>query len=86
MEQALEILKKLGEIVPEVLSALMVLATVVVRFTPSKADDKVALSVSDKVLKAIHWLPTIGVNPKTKALEDAYLSAKAKIEALEKKE
>ena len=52
------------------LGGLVILATMVVRLTPSKEDDvKVALYTS-KFLKFVSWLPTIGVNPKTKKLEE----------------
>lgn len=57
--------------VSEGLVALMVLATIVVKLTKSSADDVMVDSFSNKLLKAMSYLPTIGVNPRTKHLEEA---------------
>lgn len=55
---------------------LSILATVVVRITPSKLDDEKVGVWTEKVAKAIAWLPTLGINPRTKALEEAYKQLK----------
>lgn len=46
------------------------LATLLVRITPSKADDETAAKALTFFLKVLHWLPTIGVNPQTKELQE----------------
>lgn len=59
---------------------ISILATVVVRITPSTTDDEKVNSIVAKFLKVLHWLPTIGVNPQTKKLQEAYEELKAKNE------
>lgn len=59
---------------------LSLLATVAVRLTPSTTDDEKVSAVVAKFLKVLHWLPTIGVNPQTKKLQEAYEELKAKNE------
>lgn len=80
----IEIIKKALEIIPDVIAALVVFATVLVRVTPTKKDDAPVLSLGGKIWKAIQWLPTVGVNPQTKALKAAYDEARAKLEVMEK--
>lgn len=65
-------------IVLQGLGALVILATVVVRFTPSKVDDENINKIAKAFLKMLRFLPTIGINPQTKKLED-------QIEELQKK-
>jgi hypothetical protein len=79
-----EKIREILTLVPDVIAAIVVAATVLVRVTPTKKDDTAVLAMGGKVWKAIQWLPTIGVNPQTKALKEAYEDAKAKLEALEK--
>jgi Na+-transporting NADH:ubiquinone oxidoreductase subunit NqrC len=55
------------------IGAITLLATVIVRLTPTKVDDQAMGKVSKVVLKVLHWLPTIGVNPQTKKLEEAIM-------------
>lgn len=57
--------------------AVTVLATIIVRLTPSKIDDEYASKLGSFMMKALAFLPTIGINPRTKALEDAYKELKA---------
>jgi len=74
-----EILAKIPDIIQIIALVGMVLtlvATVVVRFTPSKLDDEVVAGLAGKLIKVLQWLPTIGVNPRTKALEEAYKEIK----------
>lgn len=51
-------------------------ATIIVRFTPNKKDDKDFALVTDKLWRYINMLPTIGINPRTKKLEEAYKDSK----------
>ena len=66
------------------ITALVVLATIIVRLTPTKKDDAPVLALGAKVWKAVQWLPTVGINPQTKALQQAYEDARVKLEALQK--
>jgi hypothetical protein len=72
MEGLLSKLPEWVQVAAMYLGALTVVGTVVVRLTPSKKDDEVAGKVSKYVWKVIEWLPTIGLNPKTKDLKKAY--------------
>ena len=73
---------ELGEIltkVPDWLQAfalvgmcLTFLATVIVRITPSKTDDAFMEGFGAKLLKFMAFFPTLGMNPRTKMLEQAY--------------
>jgi hypothetical protein len=60
--------------------SISLLATVLVRLTPSKTDDEQVAIWVEKLQKVLHWLPTIGVNPNTKKLQEAYEELKAKSE------
>ena len=57
---------------------ISILATVIVRLTPSTTDDEKVNAVISKFMKVLQWLPTIGVNPQTKKLQEAYEELKAK--------
>ena len=46
-----------------------IMATVVVQLTPTKADDEKVAKIAAKVQKIISYFPTIGINPRTKLLE-----------------
>ncbi len=59
-------------IVLQGLGALVILATAIVRLTPNKNDDLAIESIANKVFKLFSYLPTIGVNPRTKKLEEVY--------------
>lgn len=68
-------MEKLIEYLPQILQALgalTVIATVLVRLTPSKADDADVKRYSEGIWRIIQWLPTIGVNPQTDKLKKAY--------------
>lgn len=52
-----------------VLSALVVLATALVQLPPFRKYQPKVGKVKAFVDKIVHWLPTIGINPKTKDLE-----------------
>lgn len=49
---------------------LVAVATVVVRITPTKSDDEKLDKILTKVHKIFSYLPTLGINPKTKELEE----------------
>lgn len=54
----------------EMLGALTVLATIIARKTKSVKDDEAVEGLTKFYLKAISYLPTLGVNPKTKRMEE----------------
>ena len=77
-----EILAKVMEYLPIVLQgigALVIAATCVVKLTPSSKDDAVVADIGSKFLKFLSYLPTIGINPRTKKIEEAYLEAVKKV-------
>lgn len=53
-----------------ILTIVTLLATVVVRLTPSKTDDQAVGKFTSTLMAVLHWLPTIGINPQTKKLEE----------------
>ena len=61
-----------------VLTVLTLAATVLVRLTPTKTDDIAVGKFSGKLLKVLHWLPTLGVNPQTKKLEEQIFELREK--------
>ena len=75
------LMSQIGNIIntaASVLGGIVVLATAIVRITKTKSDDAFVDLISGKLWKALNWLPTIGINPRTKALEAAYLEEKSK--------
>lgn len=76
MQDILNKIPDLIEMVALVLMALTIVATLVARITVSKKDDEYVLKAGSFILKAIAFLPTIGVNPRTKKLEEAYKDLK----------
>jgi len=72
MEELLPKLPHYLELLAQVLGSLVVVATVVVRLTPSETDNAAVKKYADILLKVISYLPTLGMNPKTKQLEKAY--------------
>lgn len=69
-----EIFSKLPEYLrmgAEVLGSIAVLATVLVRLTPNPKDDSKVNKIVGILFKVVSYLPTIGINPKTKKLEEA---------------
>lgn len=53
------------------LTAVMILATIFVRLTPTADDDAKVNSFVLKLQDLMKYLPTLGVNPKTQKLEEA---------------
>lgn len=76
-----EILKKVPEIVQVIAllgMAVTIVATLIARITVTPKDDEVAGKFGAIVVKLIKWLPTVGMNPHTAKLEEAYAELKAK--------
>ena len=74
MEVVQEILAQLPiylSAVCQVIGGIAIVATAIVQLTKSKSDDKAVSKAIRKVLKLMSYLPTIGINPNTKKLEDA---------------
>jgi hypothetical protein len=65
--------------VSQVMFGLMVIATVVVRLTPSKADNEKLDKVLKLINKALSWAPTLGVNPNTRKLQEWVEENKEKV-------
>ena len=79
-----ELLVKIPDIIQVIAligMAVSILATIIVRLTPSTADDEKVSAIVAKFMKLLMWLPTIGVNPQTKKLQEAYEELKAKQDA-----
>lgn len=77
MDKALPILNS----VLQILGGLVVAATVVAKMTKTEADDKYISGFAEKFYRVIAWLPTIGINPQTKKLQEAYEELKSKDDA-----
>ena len=78
-----ELLTKVPDIIQVIALLGMVasiLATIVVRLTPSTTDDEKVSAIVAKFMKVLHWLPTIGINPQTKKLQEAYEDIKKKLD------
>ena len=56
---------------PDYFTGLVVLASVIVRFTPNKEDDKVVGKAISTLNGILHRFPTIGLNPRTKQMKKA---------------
>ena len=69
MEELLAKLPMWVKMIPTIVTAIVAIATVVVRVTPSKSDDETVAKISAAVNKFITYFPTIGKNPKTAELE-----------------
>jgi hypothetical protein len=61
-----------------ILTIITLLATVLVRLTPSVEDDAKVEKYYGYLQLALKWLPTIGVNPNTKKLEETIAEIKQK--------
>jgi hypothetical protein len=73
----LDMLKYWFEVASQLVFALTIVATIIVRVIPGKKDDEAVITLSDKFAKIMSMLPTWFINPRTKGLE-------AEIEALRK--
>ena len=56
----------------QALGALAVAATAIVRMTPKVSDDLTAETFANKFFKFVSYLPSLGINPRTKKIEEAY--------------
>lgn len=74
----MEFIQEYAPIVAQILGYLTIGATIVVKLTPNKEDDLKAEKLAGKIWKYINMLPTIGINPRTKKLEEAYLEQQGK--------
>lgn len=63
-------------LIAQILGFVTIGATIIVKATPSKKDDADAKLITDKIWRYINMLPTIGINPRTKKLEEAYKESK----------
>lgn len=69
-----EFFVKLIEVLPLVLQALgglVVAATAIVRISPKSKNIENVDGIADRIFKFINYLPTLGINPRTKKLEEA---------------
>lgn len=65
-------------LVLQVIGGLAVAATAAVRIVPKSSNIESADGIVDKIFKFISYLPTIGINPRTKQLEDAVKEIRSK--------
>ena len=70
LQEIVNVLPALLTLVCQVVGGLCFVATGIARITRGNADDVAVGKVVSKVLDILQWLPTIGVNPKTKVLEE----------------
>ncbi len=56
------------DLISHVILSVVVIATIVVRITPTKADDKKLSQILVKLHKFMSYMPTLGRNPQTKEL------------------
>lgn len=69
-----ELLTKIPDIVQIIAlvgMCISILATILVRITPSQSDDEKVNGLIQKFQKLLSWLPTLGLNPNTKKLQEA---------------
>ena len=64
----------LKEVVPQIFMSLVILASAIVRILPKKTNSEKVRKVTDAIHKVVSYLPTLGINTKTKHLEDFYKS------------
>lgn len=72
MQDLIQGLPEWVQMLPAIFLGLVVIATVVVRFTKSEKDDKIVGKIAGYVLWVLERFPTFGLNPHTKKLKDAY--------------
>lgn len=59
-------------LIMELLGALVLVFTVVGRMIPKSVFGEHVSKVAKVIFKVIQWMPTIGINPQTKKIEEAY--------------
>ena len=62
---------KYVDLAAQLIMGLSVVATVLVRMIPGSKDDESVDSIVSKIQKYLGYLPTFGINPRTKELEKA---------------
>lgn len=67
------------QVISLALAVLVLIATVVVKITPTPKDDEVMSKIGMVVFKIMAWLPFFGVDPRLKQMKQAF-------EDLEKKD
>jgi len=77
-----DLVVKWVEIVLQLFGGLAVIATTVVRVIPGKKDDEKVFKIVDRVHKYAGYLPTFGVNPRTKELEAALAELRKQAEEI----
>lgn len=60
----------------QVIGALALLATALVRLPALKKYEGPVNTAKGKLLQVLKWMPTIGINPQTKKLEEAMMDTK----------
>lgn len=58
------------EVIAYISLGLVVIGTSLAKLTPTKKDDEFVVGAESIVDKVVKFLPTLGVNPRTQALED----------------
>lgn len=82
--QFLSLLPEWAQMLTSAMGALVLLATVIVRMIPGSKDDLMVDKVEGYWRKAIMFLPTLGMNPKTKKLMEAIDELKSSMPKKEK--
>jgi hypothetical protein len=72
MEELLSKVPSYVELGALFITSLVIVASVGVRFTKSTKDDAYVGKVANFFIKLFSYLPTLGLNPQTKKLEEAY--------------
>lgn len=54
------------------LLAVVIVATLIARIVGAKSKEQFLGEEAPKLIKILHWLPTVGINPRTAKLEEAY--------------
>ena len=60
-----------ADMLAQFMFGLMIVASVLVRVIPGKKDDEALSSIWSKVQKVLGYMPTFGINPRTKKLQEA---------------
>ena len=64
------VLPHILSLVAQFLGGVTIAATAIARLTPSKSDDEKVAKIANKVWAVIEWMPTVGVNPRTKEIKE----------------
>ncbi len=78
MEEMLKGVPAIVQTASLILTSLTLLATVIARITPTKRDDQYMTSVTRFVLSILKVMPTLGVNPQTKKMEETIMELREK--------